>query len=177
MSSCSNQSALYWSFQLNGPPRIRSPHDFAMSCADILAFLTRSGRRSHRNPHRVFIEQSKLRRRHFDLFGLRRLWRVANRRIADDPSRLVQLTAGLGVVGLFGPRTGNSSGVLPGKLSGGAGSPGSRTGGGASGRGFPGGSSGGGSVGLLGVGGCISGGSIGGAAISGTVAIGASISG
>jgi hypothetical protein len=50
---------------------------------------------------------------------------------------LIELTAGLGVVGLFGPRTGNSSGVLPGKLSGGAGSPGSRTGVGTSGRGFP----------------------------------------
>src|SRR6516164_5183362 len=35
------------------------------------------------------------------------------------------LTAGLGAVGLFGPRSGTSSRVLPGKLSGEGGSPGS----------------------------------------------------
>lgn len=34
-------------------------------------------------------------------------------------------TPGLGVVGLLGPRPGISSGVFPGKLSGGGGSPGS----------------------------------------------------
>jgi hypothetical protein len=69
--------------------------------------------------------------------------------------------AGFGVVGPCGPRTGNSSGILPGSSSGRAGSPGSRTGGGISGRGLPGGASGGGSVGLPGVAGGISGGSIG----------------
>jgi hypothetical protein len=69
--------------------------------------------------------------------------------------------AGSGVVGPCGPRTGNSSGILPGSSSGRAGSPGSRTGGGISGRGLPGGASGGGSVGLPGVAGGISGGSIG----------------
>ena len=69
--------------------------------------------------------------------------------------------AGLGVAGPCGPRTGNSSGVLPGNSSGGAGSPGSCTGGGTSGRGLPGGSSRGGSVGVAGVAGGISGGSIG----------------
>jgi len=68
--------------------------------------------------------------------------------------------AGEGVVGPCGPRTGNSSGMLPGSSSGRAGSPGSRAGGGTSGRGFPGGLSGGGSVGLPGVAGGISGGSI-----------------
>ena len=65
------------------------------------------------------------------------------------------------MVGLFGPRVGNSSGVLPGNSSGCGGGPGSRTGGGTSGRGFPGGLSGGGSVGCPGVAGGISGGSIG----------------
>ena len=70
-------------------------------------------------------------------------------------------TAGFGVFGLVGPRTGSSSGVLPGKLSGGGGSPGSRIGEGTSGRGLPGWSSFGGSVGLPGVGCGISGGSVG----------------
>ena len=69
--------------------------------------------------------------------------------------------AGFGVMGPFGPRTGNSSGVLPGSSCGGGGAPGSRIGGGTSGRGPPGGSSRGGSVGVPGVGGGISGGSIG----------------
>ena len=69
--------------------------------------------------------------------------------------------AGLGVAGPFGPRTGSSSGVLPGSSCGGGGAPGSRIGGGTSGRGLPGGSSRGGSVGFPGVGGGISGGSIG----------------
>ena len=46
-------------------------------------------------------------------------------------------TAGFGVFGLVGPRTGSSSGVLPGKLSGGGGSPGSRIGEGTSSRGLP----------------------------------------
>ena len=70
-------------------------------------------------------------------------------------------TAGFGVVGFVGPRTGTSSGVFPGRLSGGGGAPGSPIGGGASGCGLPGSSSGGGSVGLPGVGGDISGGSVG----------------
>jgi hypothetical protein len=69
--------------------------------------------------------------------------------------------AGLGVLGPFGPRVGNSSGVWPGSSSGRGASPGSRIGGGASGCGFPGGSSRGGSVGWPGVAGGISGGSIG----------------
>ena len=69
--------------------------------------------------------------------------------------------AGFGVVGPCGPRTGNSSGILPGNSSGRGVSPGSRTGGGTSGRGLPGGASGGGSVGFPGVAGGISGGSIG----------------
>ena len=64
-------------------------------------------------------------------------------------------------MGLFGPRVGNSSGVLPGNSCGCDGSPGSRTGGGISGLGLPGGLSSGGSVGCPGVAGGISGGSIG----------------
>jgi len=74
------------------------------------------------------------------------------------PARSV---AGFGVVGLFGPRPGNSSGIFPGSSCGRAGSPGSCIGGGISGRGLPGGSSRGGSVGWPGVGAGISGGSIG----------------
>jgi hypothetical protein len=75
--------------------------------------------------------------------------------------RRPQSMAGLGVVGLFGPRFGTSSGVLPGNSSGCGGGPGSRIGGGTSGCGFPGGLSCGGSVGCPGVAGGISGGSIG----------------
>src|SRR4029453_6954962 len=71
------------------------------------------------------------------------------------------LVAGLGVLGPFGPRIGNSSGVLPGNSCGCGGWPGSRGGGGPSGGGLPGGFSGGGSVGCPGVAGGISGGSIG----------------
>jgi hypothetical protein len=69
--------------------------------------------------------------------------------------------AGEGVRGPFGPRAGNSSGVLPGNSSGCSGSLGSWIGGGTSGRGLPGGLSGCGSVGLPGVAGGIPGGSIG----------------
>ena len=69
--------------------------------------------------------------------------------------------AGDGVVGLFGPRTGSSSGIRPGNSSGRGASPGSWIGGGTSGRGPAGGSSGGGSAGWPGVAGGISGGSIG----------------
>lgn len=69
--------------------------------------------------------------------------------------------AGFGVAGPFGPRTGSSSGTLPGNSRGGGGAPGSCMGGGTSGRGLPGGSSRGGSVGVPGVGGGISGGSMG----------------
>ena len=76
--------------------------------------------------------------------------------VAGGPS-----VAGLGVVGLSGPRDGISSGVLPGNSSGRDGSPGSRTGAGISGRGLPGGDSCGGSDGVPGVAGGISGGSIG----------------
>jgi hypothetical protein len=82
----------------------------------------------------------------------------AFRRSIHAPARSV---AGFGVVGLFGPRVGNSSGVLPGNSCGCDGSPGSRTGGGISGLGLPGGFSSGGSVGCPGVAGGISGGSIG----------------
>jgi hypothetical protein len=67
----------------------------------------------------------------------------------------------LGVEGPFGPRTGSSSGTLPGNSCGGDGAPGSRIGGGTSGLGLPGGYSRGGSVGVPGVAGGISGGSIG----------------
>ena len=63
--------------------------------------------------------------------------------------------AGLGARGPFGPRTGSSSGVLPGNSCGCGGWPGSRIGGGTSGRGLPGGASGGGSVGCPGVAGGI----------------------
>jgi len=77
------------------------------------------------------------------------------------PRLVPRSVAGLGVRGPFGPRTGSSSGVLPGNSCGCGGSPGSRTGGGTSGRGLPGGSSRGGSVGCPGVAGGISGGSIG----------------
>jgi len=79
-------------------------------------------------------------------------------RIRSVPARSV---AGPGVTGPFGPRRGNSSGVLPGNSSGRGGVPGSWIGGGMSGCGFPGGSSHGGSVGVPGVGDGISGGSIG----------------
>lgn len=72
-----------------------------------------------------------------------------------------QSVAGGGPVGPGGPRTGNSSGVLPGNSSGRGGSPGSRTGGGISGLGLPGGIPGGASPGVPGVVGGISGGSIG----------------
>jgi hypothetical protein len=58
-----------------------------------------------------------------------------------------QAVAGLGVSGPGGPRTGSSSGTLPGNSSGRGDSPGSRTGDGMSGCGLPGGTSGGGSVG------------------------------
>jgi hypothetical protein len=71
------------------------------------------------------------------------------------------IVAGLGVVGPCGPRSGSSSGMLPGNSSGRGDSPGSRTGGGMSGWGLPGGASCGGSVGFPGVAGGISGGSIG----------------
>ena len=70
-------------------------------------------------------------------------------------------TAGFGVAGPLGPRTGNSSGILPGNSCGGGEAPGSRIGGGTSGLGLLGGSSRGGSVGCPGVAGGISGGSIG----------------
>jgi hypothetical protein len=71
------------------------------------------------------------------------------------------IVAGLGAVGPSGPRTGTSSGMLPGSSSGKGDSPGSRTGGGMSGCGLPGGASCGGSVGFPGVAGGISGGSMG----------------
>jgi hypothetical protein len=74
---------------------------------------------------------------------------------------LLRSVAGFGVRGPSGPRSGNSSGVLPGSSCGCGGAPGSCTGGGISGRGLPGGSSCGGSVGWPGVAGGISGGSIG----------------
>ena len=57
---------------------------------------------------------------------------------------------GEGVGGRCGPRTGNSSGLLPGNSSGRGGSPGSCTGGGTSGLGLPGGLSCGGSDGCPG---------------------------
>ena len=63
--------------------------------------------------------------------------------------------------GPLGPRTGSSSGMLPGSSCGIDGSPGSRIGGGTSGRGLPGGSSCGGSFGCPGVAGGFPGGSIG----------------
>jgi hypothetical protein len=69
--------------------------------------------------------------------------------------------AGGGAVGPVGPRTGTSSGILPGNSSGRGDSPGSWTGVGISGRGLPGGIPGGGSVGVPGVAGGISGGLIG----------------
>jgi hypothetical protein len=71
------------------------------------------------------------------------------------------LTAGFGMAGLMGPGSGTSSGVFPGRLSGGDGSSGSCIGGGTSGCGLPGGFSNGGSDGAPGAGVGISGGSIG----------------
>jgi hypothetical protein len=68
---------------------------------------------------------------------------------------------GEGAGGPCGPRTGNSSGLLPGSSSGRGGSPGSRSGGGTSGRGLPGGLSCGGSDGCPGLIGGSSCGSIG----------------
>ena len=70
-------------------------------------------------------------------------------------------SVGEGVRGPCGPRTGNSSGLLPGNSSGRGGSPGSRMGGGTSGRGLPGGLSCGGSDGCPGLIGGSSCGSIG----------------
>jgi hypothetical protein len=70
-------------------------------------------------------------------------------------------SVGEGVRGPCGPRTGNSSGLLPGNSSGRGGSPGSRRGGGTSGRGLPGGLSCGGSDGCPGLIGGSSCGSIG----------------
>jgi hypothetical protein len=68
-----------------------------------------------------------------------------------DVALRLQISVGAGgVVGVCGPRTGNSSGVWPGNSSGRCGSPGSCTGGGISGCGFPGGLSGGSSVGCPG---------------------------
>jgi hypothetical protein len=91
-----------------------------------------------------------------------RSWRiqgvVSNRQPKLSPARSV---AGLGVLGLFGPCRGISSGILPGNSCGCGGAPGSCTGGGISGFGLPGGCSRGGSVGWPGVAGGISGGSIG----------------
>lgn len=80
----------------------------------------------------------------------------------SEPARLLsESVAGEGVRGPSGPRTGSSSGMLPGNSSGCGGSPGSRIGGGISGCGLPGGLSGGGSDGVPGVAGGIPGGSIG----------------
>jgi hypothetical protein len=73
----------------------------------------------------------------------------------------IPASVGYGVRGPSGPRTGNSSGILPGNSSGRGGSPGSRIGGGTSGRGFPGGRSCGGSDGCPGLIGGSSCGSIG----------------
>jgi hypothetical protein len=70
-------------------------------------------------------------------------------------------SVGDGVGGRCGPRTGNSSGLLPGSSSGRGGTPGSRIGGGTSGRGLPGGLSCGGSDGCPGLIGGSSCGSIG----------------
>jgi hypothetical protein len=77
------------------------------------------------------------------------------------PMLSLRAVAGFGAPGPPGPRTGISSGRLPGSSCGCAGASGSRTGGGISGRGLPGGDSCGGSVGFAGVAGGISGGSIG----------------
>src|SRR5712675_1727044 len=60
-------------------------------------------------------------------------------------------SVGEGAGGPCGPRTGNSSGLLPGSSSGRGGTPGSRIGGGTSGRGLPGGLSCGGSDGCPGL--------------------------
>jgi hypothetical protein len=89
------------------------------------------------------------------------VWRFGCEPDKSDKPELPASVAGEGVVGPLGPRTGSSSGVLPGSSCGCGGAPGSRIGGGTSGRGLPGGSSGGGSVGWPGVAGGISGGSIG----------------
>jgi hypothetical protein len=70
-------------------------------------------------------------------------------------------SVGAGGGGGCGPRTGNSSGLLPGNSSGRGGPPGSRIGGGTSGRGLPGGLSCGGSDGCPGLIGGSSWGSIG----------------
>jgi hypothetical protein len=86
----------------------------------------------------------------------RRWFQIQSHIVPCGPS-----VAGFGVTGPLGPRTGSSSGLLPGSSCGDDGSPGSRIGGGTSGRGLPGGSSRGGSVGCPGVAGGISGGSIG----------------
>jgi hypothetical protein len=80
---------------------------------------------------------------------------------APDKSPIPASAAGEGGPGPPGPRTGSSSGVLPGNSSGRGASPGSCIGGGTSGRGPPGGLSCGGSAGCPGLIGGSSCGSIG----------------
>jgi hypothetical protein len=83
-------------------------------------------------------------------------------RSGAEPGRsAIPSPVGEGAGGPCGPRTGNSSGLLPGSSSGRGGSPGSRCGGGTSGRGLPGGLSCGGSDGCPGLIGGSSCGSIG----------------
>ena len=83
-------------------------------------------------------------------------------RSGGEPGRsAIPSPVGEGAGGPCGPRTGNSSGLLPGSSSGRGGSPGSRCGGGTSGRGLPGGLSCGGSDGCPGLIGGSSCGSIG----------------
>jgi len=83
-------------------------------------------------------------------------------RSCSEPGKsAIPPSVGDGVGGPCGPRTGNSSGLLPGSSSGRGGSPGSRIGGGTSGRGLPGGLSCGGSDGCPGLIGGSSCGSIG----------------
>jgi hypothetical protein len=59
----------------------------ALSFGPLGQLWTRNGRRSRRNPHRGFIEQTKLRRRHFDLCWLRRL-------LSGSCCRVVRSTTG-----------------------------------------------------------------------------------
>jgi hypothetical protein len=93
---------------------------------------------------------------------LRGISAMSEFRSGFEPGRsAIPPSVGEGAGGPCGPRTGNSSGLLPGSSSGRGGSPGSRSGGGTSGRGLPGGLSCGGSDGCPGLIGGSSCGSIG----------------
>jgi hypothetical protein len=131
-------------------------------------FISARATRQNSTVHCVF--RCALQPPHMDVCGKSRERGITSSRELGEPSLHISSicacsihvsVAGFGVRGPVGPRTGSSSGTLPGNSSGRGDSPGSSTGAGMSGSGLPGGASGGGSVGWPGVAGGISGGSIG----------------